>query len=52
MSDNGAQFTSQHSGVIIEKLGSTSYEVQVGTRVWKRHIDQLLKGNTSLEASY
>ena len=48
--ENPAGGTKWVSGVIIEKLGSTSYEVQVGTRVWKRHIDQLLKGGNHMQA--
>ena len=48
--ENPAGGTKWVSGVIIEKLGSTSYEVQVGTQVWKRHIDQLLKGGNHMQA--
>ena len=29
-------------GTVLEKLGDVSYRVQVGTQVWKRHVDQLL----------
>ena len=30
-------------GTILEKLGDISYQVQVGTQVWKRHVDQMLQ---------
>ena len=30
-------------GTVLEKLGDVSYRVQVGTQVWKRHVDQLLQ---------
>ena len=30
-------------GTVLEKLGDISYRVQVGTQVWKRHVDQLLQ---------
>ena len=29
-------------GTVHKKLGAVSYEVRVGTEVWKRHVDQLL----------
>ena len=29
-------------GTVLEMLGDVSYRVQVGTQVWKRHVDQLL----------
>ena len=30
-------------GTVLEKLGDTSYKVQVGDLIWKRHVDQLLQ---------
>ena len=48
--ENPAGGTKWVSGVIIEKLGSTLYQLQVGTRVWKRHIDQLLKCGNHMQA--
>ena len=30
------------TGTILDKLGPLSYRVQVGSRLWRRHVDQLL----------
>ncbi len=34
-------------GVIMEKMGDRSYQVQVDDGIWKRHVDQLLPRNES-----
>ena len=33
------------SGIIVKTLGPTSYNVQVGNKIWKRHTDQLLSSH-------
>ena len=33
-------------GTVIAKAGPVSYKVQVGDRVWKRHVDQLLSAES------
>ena len=39
-------------GTIIEKTGPVSYKVQVGDRIWRRHVDQLLSaGSKTIEQS-
>ena len=35
-------------GIVTEKTGPVSYQIQVGDRVWRRHVDQML--NTGSEA--
>ena len=35
-------------GVIVGKSGNVSYQVKVGSKIWNRHIDQILQGNANL----
>ena len=43
MVENNKQEPKWVLGTVLEKLGNTSYKVQVGDLIWKRHVDQLLQ---------
>ena len=38
-------------GVVLEKVGEVSYRLQVGEGIWRRHADQIRKGDDELGAS-
>ncbi|KAF8791648.1 uncharacterized protein K02A2.6-like [Argiope bruennichi] len=38
-------------GTIINRDGTLSYSIQVGTEIWKRHVDQIRKCGKSIELS-